>query len=258
MLIDSHCHLDQPPLNKDLSKVVERAKLADIKYLLTISTDIESFKKIEKIVKNYENIFGTIGIHPHETKKYPNCTSSYLINARSNNKKIIGIGETGLDFFYNHSDKKIQKKIFLEHIHASIKLKLPLIVHSRNADKDTYDILQDAVKNYGLNKILLHCFTGSMDFAKKLLNIGAYISFSGIITFKKSNDLLNIAAYVPLNRLLIETDSPYLAPVPHRGKSNEPSFVTYTAEKIALIKKIDISEVEKFTSFNFLKLFSLK
>jgi TatD DNase family protein len=256
MIIDSHCHLDYTILYNELKQVLERAKINKVKYFLTISTTLDSFEKIKLIIKNYDNVYGTLGIHPHETKNFTKINSDLLVNLKNNNKKIIGIGETGLDYYYNNSDKKIQKKIFIEHIKSAIELDLPLIIHSRNAEKDTFDILNEEKKNSNL-KILMHCFAGSMEFSKKLLDLDSYISFSGIITFKNSGDLSKIVQSVPLNRILVETDSPYLAPEPFRGKSNEPSFIKYTIDKIAQIKNLSSEVISKETSNNFLHLFSL-
>ncbi len=256
MIIDSHCHLDYPVLYDNLEQVVNRAIANEIKYLLSISTSIDSFNKIKLIISKYENIYGTLGIHPHETKNYSNIDVNYLKNLYKNTKKIIGIGETGLDYYYNHSDKEIQKKSFIEHIKTSIDLNLPVIVHTRNADKDTYDILLKEKGNSNL-KILIHCFTGSKEFAKKLLDIGSYISISGIVTFKNSNDLIEAINIIPNDRLLVETDSPYLAPMPFRGKSNEPSYIIHTLEKLSEIKKISKQNLSKITSDNFLKIFNI-
>jgi len=256
MIVDSHCHLDYQGLYENLDDVVNRAKANNIDYLLTICTTIESFKKIEMIISKYKNIFGTFGIHPHETKNNSNIDSKFICKLKNNNNKIIGIGETGLDFYYEHSDKAIQKKIFIEHIHAASELKVPLIVHSRNAEVDTYDIIKTEMKNSDL-KVLLHCFTGSKDFAKKLIDINCYISISGIITFKNANDLVNTVSTIPLDNLLVETDSPYLAPLPYRGKSNEPSYITHTVEKLAKIKNITSKKMADKTTDNFFKLFNL-
>ena len=175
MIADSHCHLDYPKLYEQLDDVIKRAELNQVENLLTICTTLESFDKIKLIINKYKNIFGTFGIHPHETKNYENIDMDYILKVKKEYKKIIGIGETGLDFFYNHSDKNIQKKSFLEHIHAASKLNIPVIVHTRNAEHDTYQILKDVKKNSNL-KILIHCFTGSKDFAKKLLDLDCYIS----------------------------------------------------------------------------------
>jgi len=257
MIIDSHCHLDYQSLYSQLDDVISRAELNKIKYLLTISTNVNSFEKIKIIIEKYKNIFGTFGIHPHETKNFTNLNINEIKKFLNNDKKIIGIGETGLDFYYTHSDKEIQKKIFEVHINAAKELNLPVIVHSRNAEKETYEIIRNA-KREGNVKFLIHCFTGSENFAKKLLDLDCFISISGIITFKNSSNLIDAVSAIPIEKLLVETDSPYLAPVPYRGKPNEPSFIKYTVEKLANIKNISIEEVEKNTTKNFLKLFNLK
>ena len=252
-MIDSHCHLDHEPLFSDLSNVIERSKEVGIKKLLTICTTFESFIKIKQLVNKDDIIYGTYGIHPHEAKN-DKVTAKLIIQEIKANKKIIGIGETGLDFYYNLSDKKDQIKSFEEHIKASIELKIPLIIHSRNAENEMLEIFNE-YKKYNL-KILMHCFTGSKKFAESLLDLNAYFSASGIITFKNSTDLQETFKSIPLEKTLIETDSPYLAPVPNRGKKNEPSFVKYTAEKLADIKQIPLSDLIKNTTSNFNRLFS--
>ena len=256
MIADSHCHLDYSGLYDNLDSVVKRAIENKVRYLLTICTTLESFEKIRKIVEKYENIYGTFGIHPHESQKYSNVNYDFILKLKNKFNKIIGIGETGLDFYYNHSDKNIQKKSFVEHIRAASELKIPVIVHSRNAEKDTFDILMNEKKNSNL-KILIHCFTGSKEFAKKLIDINCYISVSGIITFKNSQELVDAVSDIPINNLLVETDSPYLAPIPFRGKPNEPSYIIHTVEKLAQIKKITKEIVINNTTNNFKKLFKL-
>ena len=252
-MIDSHCHLDHEPLISNLFEVIRRSKEAGITKLLTICTTLDSFEKIKKIVEFDKIIYGTYGIHPHEAKNYK-ISSNKIINEINDNKKIIGIGETGLDFYYNHSEKKIQIESFEKHIKAAIELKIPIIIHSRKADDETYEILKK-YKNDDL-KILMHCFTGSKDFAKKLFEFNTYFSASGIITFKNSNELQDTFKIIPKDKLLIETDSPYLAPVPNRGKKNEPSFVKYTADKLANIKEITNKELIDITTKNFNNLFN--
>ena len=252
-MIDSHCHLDHEPLFNDLDNVLNRSKEVGIKKLLTICTTFESFIKIKQLVNKDDIIYGTYGIHPHEAKN-DKVTTKLIIQEIKANKKIIGIGETGLDFYYNLSDKKDQIKSFEEHIKASIELKIPLIIHSRNAENEMLEIFNE-YRKYNL-KILMHCFTGSKKFAESLLDLNAYFSTSGIITFKNSTDLQETFKFIPLEKTLIETDSPYLAPVPNRGKKNEPSFVKYTAEKLADIKQIPLSELIKDTTSNFNRLFS--
>jgi TatD DNase family protein len=252
-MIDSHCHLDHEPLFNDLENVLKRSKEVGIKKLLTICTTFESFIKIKQLVNKDDIIYGTYGIHPHEAKN-DKVTTKLIIEEIKANKKIIGIGETGLDFHYNFSDKKDQIKSFEEHIKASIELKIPLIIHSRNAENEMLEIFNE-YKKYNL-KILMHCFTGSKKFAESLLDLNAYFSASGIITFKNSTDLQETFKSIPLEKTLIETDSPYLAPVPNRGKKNEPSFVKYTAIKLADIKEISLSDLIKNTTSNFNRLFS--
>ena len=257
MIIDSHFHLDYSNLFNQLDDIVKRAERNQVNYFLTICTTLESFKRIIMIVEKYKNIYGTFGIHPHETKDFTNVDTKFILNVKNKHKKIIGIGETGLDYYYNHSDKKTQKKSFIEHINAASELNIPIIVHSRNAESDTYDILKSEKKNSDF-KILMHCFTGSNDFAKKLIDINSYISVSGIITFKNSTELVDTVSSIPIERLLVETDSPYLSPYPHRGETNEPSYIVHTIEKLSQIKKISIKSVISNTTSNFKKLFNLK
>ena len=251
-MIDSHCHLDHEPLISDLFNVIKRSKEAGIKKLLTISTSFESFAKIKDIINKDEIIYGTVGIHPHETNN-DRITSDMIVKCIKDNPKIIGIGETGLDFYYNNSDKIKQINSFKEHIQASIETNYPIIVHSRNAEKETFEILNE-YKKFNL-RILMHCFTGSSKFAKKLLTLNAFFSASGIITFKNSIDLQETFKSLPMDRILIETDSPFLAPVPNRGKENEPSFIKFTAQKMAEIKNISNTAVSNITTDNFNNLF---
>ena len=256
MIIDSHCHLDYPNLYNQLVDVINRANNNDVKYLLTICTTLESFEKIKVIVEKYKNIYGTFGIHPHEADKYEQVDSKFILNIKKRYSKIVGIGETGLDFYYNHSDKKIQKKSFIEHINAASELNIPVIVHSRNAEIDTYEILRSESKNSNL-KVLMHCFTGTKDFAKRLVDLNFSISVSGIITFKKAEELAVTISSIPIENLLVETDSPYLAPMPHRGKVNEPSYIIHTVKKLSEIKKLSNESIMFNTTNNFKKLFNL-
>ena len=251
-MIDSHCHLDHVPLIDNLKDIVERSKEAGLEKLLTISTTLDSFETILKIIDQDPIIYGTFGIHPHEADK-EKVLKNDIINKIKLNKKIIGVGESGLDFFYNHSNKKNQIESFKNHIEASIELKVPIIVHSRNAEIDTFEIL-NSYKSQN-PKILMHCFTGSHDLFKKLIDLNAFFSASGIITFKNSKDLQKTFSSIPIENLLVETDSPYLAPVPMRGKNNEPSFIRYTVEKLSNLKSLTPSEISKITTDNFNKLF---
>ena len=251
-MIDSHCHLDHEPLFSDLKNIIQRSKEIGIKKLLTISTSIDSFSKVKKIVNEDAIIFGTIGIHPHEADKNEINTEFFIKNLKEN-KKIIGIGETGLDFYYDNSDRDKQIESFRIHIEAALIANIPLIIHSRNAEEKTFEILNEY--NDKKLKILMHCFTGSQQFAEKLLKFNSFFSASGIITFKNSIDLQKTFKFLPLDRVLIETDSPFLAPVPNRGKKNEPSFIDFTATKLAEIKEIEKSKLIETTTNNFNNLF---
>ena len=251
-MIDSHCHLDREPLISNLSQVLTRAKDVGLKKLLTICTTNSGYDNILEIVSRDPMIYGTFGIHPHETKNHF-IERDEIIKQVKMNSKIIGVGETGLDFYYNNSDKDTQLRSFQNHIEAAINLKIPLIIHSRNAENEIMDIF-NKYKNYDL-KILMHCYTGSAELAKKLLNFDVFFSASGIITFKKSCELRETFKTIPADRLLIETDSPYLAPEPLRGKKNEPSFIQHTAEKLANLKEISYEDLKKITSLNFNRLF---
>ena len=251
-MIDSHCHLDHEHLIANLDQVIANSKNVGLKKLLTICTTLQSYEKITNIVKKDPMIFGTFGIHPHETKNN-DVSKDEIITKINLNNKIIGVGETGLDFYYNNSDKDLQIKSFQKHIDAAKDLNIPLIIHSRNAEDETYNILK---KNHSNKlKILMHCFTGSTEFATKLIPLNAFFSASGIITFKNSLNLQETFKMIPKNRLLIETDSPYLSPVPYRGKKNEPAFIKFTAEKLAELQNIKVSELVDITTKNFNKLF---
>ena len=251
MIIDSHCHLDYEPLINNINDVLLNAKKNNITNLLTIGTSLESSKKVLEIVEKYENIYGAIGIHPNSTAN--NLIGlNELVAIKKKSKKIIAFGETGLDYFYKRSEKNDQLQSFEKHIEFAISEKVPVIIHTRDADEDTISIIK---KYYKKTKFLIHCFTGSLDFAKNLLDLECLISFSGIITFKKSTDLRNVVKYVPMEKMLIETDSPYLSPDPLRGKSNEPANVKIVAENIALIKGISLEEVANLTTKNFKNFF---
>ena len=251
-MIDSHCHLDHEPLLTDLDNVILRSKNIGIKKILTISTSIESFSRVKEIVHKDDIIFGTVGIHPHEADKNE-ISSEFIINNLNENKKIIGIGETGLDFYYDNSDREKQIKCFKIHIEAALESSVPLIIHSRNAEEKTFEILNGYKKDN--LKILMHCFTGSLKFAEKLLDLNAYFSASGIITFKNTSQLKETFKMIPLNRVLIETDAPYLSPEPLRGKSNEPSNVVHTAKYLSNLKEIKFDDLCENTTNNFFKLF---
>ena len=250
-MIDSHCHLDHEPLVHNIDEVLSRSKKEGVEKILTISTSVNGFQKILEIIDKDDMIFGTFGIHPHQTNT-DQLSKNEIVTKINLNNKIIGVGETGLDFYYNNSDKDKQIKSFKNHIDAALELNIPIIVHSRNAEVETYEIL----KNYNNKlKILMHCFTGSLSFAIELLKLNSYFSASGIITFKNSIELQNTFQKIPLDRLLVETDSPFLAPVPMRGKKNEPAFVRYTLEKLSEIKNVEIKNLDRITTENFNRLF---
>ena len=251
-MIDSHCHLDHEPLSNNLEKVILRSKSIGIEKLLTICTTKKGYDDILKIVQTDPIIYGTFGIHPHESSNDV-LEKDEIIQKFNQNEKIIGIGETGLDFYYNNSKKDDQINSFRKHIEASIDLKVPLIVHSRSAEEETFNIIKSYEKEN--LKIIMHCFTGSFQFAEKLFKYNTFFSASGIITFNNSLDLQNTFKKIPLERLLIETDSPFLSPVPLRGKKNEPSYIEHTLKKLANLKNISQKELDSLTSNNFNNLF---
>ena len=251
-MIDSHCHLDLEPLLKNINDVLKRSKNVGIKKLLTICTTLKGFNNIKNILTIDKIIYGTFGIHPHETDN-DNISKNIIVENIKKNPKLIGIGETGLDFYYNHSKKNKQIDSFKRHIEAALETNLPIIVHSRNAEEETFNILSKY--KHEKPKILMHCFTGSYNFYKKMEELNSFFSASGIITFNNSQDLQNTFLKIPNNKLLVETDSPFLSPVPMRGKKNEPSFIKYTIKRLAELKELDEIEMINITSKNFENLF---
>lgn len=253
-LIDSHCHLTYPEIAADFAAVLARAKTMGVTTLLTISTKEEDWPNVLKLTEDYSHIYGSIGIHPHEAETHATTRlptlQSYLAH-----KKIIALGETGLDYFYEHSPRAAQKWWFLQHITLAQETGLPLIIHTREAEADTWELLYNAYQQAPFTAVI-HCFTASKDFAEKALSLGFYISFSGIITFKKAEDLQHIVPLIPEDKLLIETDSPYLAPTPMRGKPNEPSYIVHTAECMARLRGCTLKHIEDITSHNFYDLFT--
>jgi len=253
-IIDSHCHLNFPQFKNKLDEIINRALDKGVSKMLTISTKLNDISKIEGISNSYSNVYNSVGIHPHECKNYKDLCLEDLLKY-TKNPKCIGIGESGLDFFYENSSKELQIKLFKIHIEAARKSSLPLIVHTRAADNETIEILQNEMKK-GIFSGLIHCFSTSRELAEKAIDLGFYISISGIITFNKSNELRNIVKELPLNRLLVETDAPYLAPEPFRGKCNEPSYVLETAKYIANLLNLSCEEFCNKTTENFYRLFS--
>lgn len=253
MLIDSHCHLDFPELAGDEEAVLARARLAGVGGMLTIGTRLDQFERVRAIAERHENVWCSVGVHPHEAKEEGQRTPDRLIEA-TRHPKVVGIGETGLDFYYEHSPRAEQAESFRSHIAASRATGLPLIVHTRDADRETIDILEEETER-GAFPGLIHCFSSGPEVAQHALALGFYISISGIVTFKAAESLRAIVRDIPLDRLLVETDSPYLAPIPKRGRTNEPAFVAHTAAKVAELKGIGIAELEAATTANFFKLF---
>tara|TARA_A100001015_G_C15029506_1_gene732378 strand:- start:1334 stop:2137 length:804 start_codon:yes stop_codon:yes gene_type:complete len=256
-LVDSHCHLDFKDYCDDFESIIERAKKNNIKYLLSISIDLENFKKINLLTKKYNNIWCTTGIHPNNVDTGIKFNVNKIHDVLSKNikeSKVIGLGETGLDKYRDTKNIANQLESFDIHLKLSGENNLPTIVHTRSAEIETIQMLKSKVKNYNSTG-LIHCFSSTKQLAKVALDNNFYISIAGIITFKNAYDLRDIVKYIPLEKLLVETDSPYLAPVPFRGKRNEPSYVKYVVEKIAEIKRVSFDEVAKKTTDNFLSLF---
>ena len=255
-VIDSHCHLNFPQFKGNLDEIVNRALKAGVSKMLTISTKLSEINELELISNSYSQVYNSVGIHPHECKNYKDLSVEDLLKY-TKNSKCIGVGETGLDFYYKNSPKELQKKLFEVHIEASRRSSLPLIVHTRNADNETMKILHDEMKK-GKFTGLIHCFSTSQMLAEKSIELGLYISLSGLITFNKCDDLRKIVKNLPLNKMLVETDAPYLTPEPFRGKCNEPSYVLNTAKFLANLLDVDFNEVAQQTSKNFYSLFNIK
>ena len=254
MLVDSHCHMDFPEFSGELDLVVARAGAAGVSHMLTICTRVTTFEKVREVACRYENIWCSVGIHPHNTEDEPEISACDLIKL-ADDPNVVAFGETGLDFYYEHSPRARQEKSFRAHITASRRLGLPVIVHTRNADEDMIRILRDE-HSKGPFPGVIHCFSSGSEIATTALELGLYISISGIVTFKTAEELRNIVRTVPLKRLLVETDSPYLAPVPKRGKRNEPAFTAYTAAKVAELKGVTVEELAAHTTQNFFALFN--
>jgi TatD DNase family protein len=254
MFIDSHCHLNYKGLIEDQAAVLDRAAQAGVSAMLNISTREAEWDAIIATADSAPNIWATVGIHPHEADGHPDVDTAKLI-AKAAHPKVIGIGETGLDYFYDKSDREQQRTSFRTHIAAARKTGLPLIVHMRDAESDAAQMLRDEMGE-GTYSGVIHCFTASQNFADIALSLGLYISISGIVTFKNAKDLQEVAAVIPEDRLLIETDAPFLAPVPHRGKTGEPAFVADTARFLAGLRGVSVDELAAQTSANFHALFT--
>lgn len=253
MLIDSHCHLNYPGLREDVPGVLARAREAGVTGFLGISTKQHEWDEVIGLADAHSDIWATIGIHPHEADHHPDTDTRTLIDA-ARHPRVIGIGETGLDYYYDKSDRDRQKASFRSHIAAARATGLPLIVHTRDAEADTLELLQE--EGQGPLHGVIHCFTASQAFADAALALGFYISLSGIVTFRNARDLQATATTIPANRLLVETDAPFLAPVPMRGKTCEPAFVAHTAAFVAQLRGEDENDLKTTTTGNFFKLFS--
>jgi len=254
MLVDSHCHLDFPDFAETLDELIARAAGAGVGAMVTISTRVGEFDKIRTIAEAYDNVFCTIGTHPHNADEEDGITADELIDIAAH-PKVVGIGECGLDYHYQYGSPEAQTAGFVAHIEAARQTGLPLIIHSRNADADTAKILREQMAR-GEFKAVLHCFTGSRELAMTGIELGLTISFSGILTFKASTELRDIARDLPQDRILVETDAPYLAPMPNRGKRNEPAYVAHTAAVLAETRSVSAAEIAQTTTENFARLFS--
>ena len=254
LIVDSHCHLDFDELIERLPVVLANAEVAGVGLMVSIGTRVRKFEKLLQLAEENDNVFCTIGTHPHNAHEELDVTVKDLVEF-ARHPKVVGIGEAGLDYHYDLSPRTAQEQGFRTHIAAARETGLPLVIHAREADADTARILEEEMQK-GAFKPLLHCFTASMDLARRGLAVGAHVSFSGILTYKSAENLRKVASEVPMNRLLVETDSPYLAPVPYRGKSNEPAFLAKTLEQLAATKGVAVEAMAQATNDNFFRLFS--
>lgn len=253
MLVDSHCHLNYPEL-ADTGAIIARAKQSGVGLFQTIATKRADFPQVKALSEGFPEIYCSIGVHPHEAEPHEDISEAELL-VEANHPKVIGIGETGLDYYYEHSPRAIQRELFRRHIRVARKLDLPVIVHSRDADEETVQVLQEEYAQ-GPFRFLIHCFSSTKYLSEESVKLGGYISCSGILTFKKAQALRDAVRAVPLDRLLVETDAPYLAPEPHRGKPCEPAFTAITARTLAQVKGVSEAEITAATTQNFYRLFS--
>jgi TatD DNase family protein len=253
MLIDSHCHLEYKGLVEDQAAVIARARAAGVGAFLNISTRQSEWDQVIATAEREPDVFASVGIHPHEADAHADLGRAALLEA-THHPRVIAIGETGLDYYYDKSDRGVQQRLFRMHIDVARETGLPLIIHTRDAEGDTHAILAEEMEQGGF-PALIHCFTASPDFAEKVLDLGLTISLSGIVTFKNAKDLQEVAQIIPEDRLLVETDSPFLAPVPNRGKVCEPAFVADTARFVARLRGVEADALARQTSANFMNLF---
>ncbi|WP_324699049.1 TatD family hydrolase [Novosphingobium aerophilum] len=254
MLIDSHCHLEYEGLVEDQTGVLDRARAAGIRGFLNISTRRSEWERVVATAAREPDVWASVGIHPHEADQHADLGEAALLEA-TRHPKVIGIGETGLDYYYDKSDHEVQQALFRTHITVARETGLPMIIHTRDAEADTFHILEDEMGK-GAFPALIHCFTASADFGRKVLDLGLTISISGIVTFKNAKDLQEVVATIPEDRLLVETDSPFLAPVPHRGRRCEPAFTADTARFVADLRGVSVEELGEATTRNFFSLFT--
>ncbi len=261
IFVDSHCHIDSEAFDADRDEVIERAREAGVKMMLVVGTgdaaDFENFSRVVRLAEKHENIFASIGVHPHDAKTFDAESEQRLIELARSSEKVIAWGEIGLDFYYDHSPPELQKEIFRRQIKIANELNLPIIIHSRDADVETVEILTEECGTENFRGGIMHCFGGTAEMAESLLNVGFIISFAGNVTFKKAENLRDAARIVPIEKLLIETDAPYLAPIPFRGKRNEPMFVIETAKFLADFYGLEVEKLAKRTTQNFLNFFKL-
>lgn len=253
MLVDSHCHLDFPDFKEELNDVVTRARTAGIGCMLSISTRVRQFSTLLQLAERFDDVYCTVGTHPHYAAEEPDVQLQELVDLAAH-PKVVGIGEAGLDYHYDNSPRDIQARSFRLHVRAAQETGLPLVIHSRDAEADTAEIIEEGMARAPF-KPLLHCYSSRRELAERGLAVGAYVSFSGILTFKAASELREIAADIPADKILVETDAPYLAPVPRRGKRNEPAYVVHTAKKLAEVRNMSVEELTRQTTSNFFKLF---
>jgi TatD DNase family protein len=261
ILVDSHCHIADSAFDADRATVIERAENANVRFMLSVGTGEPAsgnFEQTIKIAEARENIFASIGIHPHDAKTFDEQAEQQLINLAKSSRKVVAWGEIGLDFYYDHSPREIQEQVFRRQIRIARDLRLPIIIHSRDANDETVQILTEECTRADFAGGVMHCFGGTAAMAEELMKIGFYISFAGNVTFKKADNLREAALVVPLEKLLVETDCPYLAPVPLRGKRNEPAFVVETAKFLAGFKGVELEELARATTENFFRLFKIQ
>lgn len=254
MLIDTHCHLDFPDFAPEQAEIIARAKARGVGRMITISTHLSRFERVKAVAEAYDDVFCTVGTHPHHSHEEAEPTVEQLV-ALSQHPKCVGLGEAGLDYHYDNAPRDVSQRVFRTHIAAARETGLPLVIHTRDADDDCAVMLKEEMGK-GAFKALLHCFTSSRQLAETAIDLGLYISFSGVVTFKDSAELRDIARDIPLERMLVETDAPFLAPVPYRGKRNEPAFVVDTARVLAEVKGVSEAEIARATTENAMRLFS--